>query len=74
MARHRPPRALTGCRRSAWTTHSPVLRAYPNVRLLRLPKIRAGAGDRRTDGPLQDHKIMREFCADPVGFVEGVME
>jgi predicted ATPase len=34
-------------------THSPMLMAYANARLLRLS--RAGARDRRTDEPLQAH-------------------
>jgi predicted ATPase len=36
-------------------THSPVLTAYPNARLLRLSKYGFEAGDSRRDGSLQDH-------------------
>ena len=36
-----------------------------------LIEIWIGSRDRRTDGPLQ---VMREFCDDPVGFVEAAME
>jgi predicted ATPase len=51
-------------------THSPVLMAYPGARLLRLSK----HGLEPVTVEQTDHyKIMREFCADPAGFVEGVM-
>ena len=51
-------------------THSPVLMAYPGARLLRLSKY----GLEPVTVEQTDHyKIMREFCADPAGFVEGVM-
>jgi predicted ATPase len=52
-------------------THSPVLMAYPNARLLRLTKYGL---DPVTVKETDHYKIMREFCADPVGFVEAVME
>jgi predicted ATPase len=51
-------------------THSPMLMAYPNARLLRLTKY----GLEPVTVDQTDHfKVMREFCDDPVGFVEGVM-
>jgi predicted ATPase len=52
-------------------THSPVLMAYPNATLLRLTKYGLDpVGVKQTD----HYKVMREFCEDPVGFVEAVME
>ena len=52
-------------------THSPVLMAYPNARLLRLSKY----GLEPVTVEQTDHyKVMREFCADPAGFVEAVMD
>jgi predicted ATPase len=52
-------------------THSPVLMAYPNARLLRLTKY----GLEPVTVEQTDHyKVMREFCADPAGFVEAVIE
>jgi predicted ATPase len=51
-------------------THSPVLMAYPGARLLRLTKY----GLEPVTVEATDHyKIMREFCDDPAGFVEGVL-
>jgi predicted ATPase len=51
-------------------THSPMLMAYPGARLLRLSKY----GLEPVTVEQTDHyKVMREFCADPAGFVEGVM-
>jgi predicted ATPase len=51
-------------------THSPMLMAYPNARLLRLSKY----GLEPVTVEQTDHyKVMREFCEDPAGFVEGVM-
>jgi predicted ATPase len=51
-------------------THSPVLMAYPQARLLRLSKyglqpVRV----RETD----HYKVMREFCEDPEGFVQAAI-
>jgi predicted ATPase len=44
--------------------------AYPNARLLRLSKY----GLEPVTVEETDHfKVMREFCGDPVGFVEAVM-
>src|SRR6266853_3441808 len=52
-------------------THSPMLMAYPNARLLRLSKY----GLEPVTVEQTDHyKVMREFCADPTGFVEAVVE
>jgi predicted ATPase len=52
-------------------THSPMLMAYPNARLLRLSKY----GLEPVTVKETDHyKVMREFCADPAGFVEAVMD
>jgi predicted ATPase len=52
-------------------THSPVLMAYPNARLLRLTKY----GLEPVTVEQTDHyKIMREFCDDPAGFVEAAIE
>src|SRR5438874_14015 len=51
-------------------THSPVLMAYPGARLLRLTKY----GLEPVTVEATDHyRIMREFCDDPKGFVEGVL-
>jgi predicted ATPase len=48
-------------------THSPMLMAYPNARLLRLTKY----GLEPVTVEETDHyKIMREFCDDPAGFAE----
>jgi predicted ATPase len=52
-------------------THSPMLMAYPNARLLRLSKY----GLEPVTVEQTDHyKVMREFCADPTGFVEAAIE
>jgi predicted ATPase len=51
-------------------THSPMLMAYPGARLLRLSKY----GLEPVTVEETDHyKLMREFCADPTGFVEGAI-
>jgi predicted ATPase len=45
--------------------------AYPNATLLRLTK------DGLEPVTLQEtdhYRVMREFCADPAGFVEAMME
>jgi predicted ATPase len=48
-------------------THSPMLMAYPNARLTKY-------GLEPVTVEQTDHyKVMREFCDDPAGFVEGVM-
>ena len=52
-------------------THSPVLMAYPNARLLRLSKHGLEPVTvRETD----HYKVMREFCDDPDGFVQAAIE
>jgi predicted ATPase len=51
-------------------THSPMLMAYPNARLLRLSKYGL---DPVTVEQTDHYKVMREFCDDPAGFVEAVM-
>lgn len=51
-------------------THSPMLMAYPNARLLRLSKY----GLEPVKVEQTDHyRVLREFCADPAGFVEGAI-
>jgi predicted ATPase len=51
-------------------THSPMLMAYPGARLLRLSK----HGLEPVTVEQTDHyKVMREFCNDPAGFVEGAI-
>jgi predicted ATPase len=51
-------------------THSPMLMAYPNARLLRLSKY----GFESVTVEQTDHyKVMREFYDDPAGFVDAVM-
>jgi predicted ATPase len=52
-------------------THSPMLMAYPNARLLRLSKYGL---DPVTVEQTDHYKVMREFCEDPAGFVEAVIE
>ena len=52
-------------------THAPMLMAYPDARLLRLSK------DGLEPVAVEDtdhYKVMREFCEDPKGFVEAVVE
>jgi predicted ATPase len=52
-------------------THSPMLMAYPNARLLRLTKY----GLEPVTVKETDHyRVMREFCDDPKGFVEAAIE
>jgi len=51
-------------------THSPMLMAYPNARLLRLSK----HGLEPVTIEQTDHyKVLREFCADPAGFVQAAI-
>jgi predicted ATPase len=51
-------------------THAPMLMAYPNARLLRLSKY----GLEPVSVEETDHyRVMREFCADPRGFVEATL-
>jgi predicted ATPase len=47
-------------------THSPMLMAYPNARLLRLSKY---GFDTVTVQQTDHYRVMQEFCADPAGFV-----
>jgi predicted ATPase len=51
-------------------THSPMLMAYPNARLLRLTKY---ALEPVTVEETVHFKLMREFYRDPTGFVEGAI-
>ena len=51
-------------------THSPMLMAYPGARLLRLTKYGL---DPVTVEQTDHYKVMREFCDDPVGFVEAAL-
>lgn len=52
-------------------THSPILMAYPGATLLRLAKY----GLEPVTVQETDHfRVMREFCVDPAGFVEAMME
>jgi len=51
-------------------THSPMLMAYPDARLLRLTKY----GLEPVSVEQTDHfRVTREFCADPRGFVEAAI-
>jgi predicted ATPase len=51
-------------------THSPMLMAYPDARLLRLSKY----GLERVTVEQTDHyRVMRQFCADPAAFVESAL-
>ena len=51
-------------------THSPMLMAYPNARLLRLTKY----GLEPTTVEQTDHyKSLREFFEDPRGFVQAAI-
>ena len=52
-------------------THSPVLMAYPNARLLRLSKYGL---EQVTVRETDHYKVMREFCEDPEGFVQAAIE
>jgi predicted ATPase len=51
-------------------THSPMLMAYPTARLLRLTKY---ALEPVTVEQTDHFRLMREFCLDPTGFVEGAI-
>jgi len=51
-------------------THSPMLMAYPNARLLLLTKY----GLEPVTVKETDHyRVMREFCDDPASFVEAAI-
>jgi predicted ATPase len=48
-------------------THAPMLMAYPNARLLSFTKY----GLEPTTIAMTEHyRLMRDFCADPAGFVD----
>jgi predicted ATPase len=51
-------------------THSPMLMAYPGARLLRLTKYGL---DETTLETTDHYRLMREFCADPRGFVQAAL-
>ncbi len=52
-------------------THSPMLMAYPNARLLRLTKYGLSPA---TFAETDHYRLWREFCADPETFIQGVFE
>jgi predicted ATPase len=52
-------------------THSPVLMAYPEARLLRLDR---GGLEPITVEDTEHYQLMRAFWADPRGFVEAMLE
>ena len=52
-------------------THSPMLMAYPQARLLRLSK---HGLEQVTVRETDHYKVMREFCEDPDGFVQAAIE
>ena len=52
-------------------THAPILMAYPGARLLRLTK---GGLEPVTVEETEHFRLMREFSADPKGFVEAMLE
>jgi predicted ATPase len=52
-------------------THSPLLMVYPGAQLLRLSKY--GLGPVTLQGT--DHyRLLREFCVNPVVFIDSTME
>jgi len=52
-------------------THSPILMAYPDARLLQLSKYGL---EQTTVEQTEHYQLMREFCDDPATFVETKME
>jgi predicted ATPase len=52
-------------------THSPMLMAYPNARLLQLSKYRLEPA--RVEDT-EHYRLMREFWSDPAGFIETMLE
>ena len=52
-------------------THSPMLMAYPDARLLRLSKYGL---EQVTVRETDHYKVMREFCEDPDGFVQAAID
>ncbi|MBO4222694.1 AAA family ATPase [Bradyrhizobium neotropicale] len=61
---------VTGHCQVLMATHSPVLMAYPNATLLRLTKYRL---EPVTVEQTDHYKVMREFYADPKGFVNAAI-
>ena len=61
----------SGIIRVIMATHTPILMAYPQARLLRLTK---GGLEPVTVEETEHFRLMREFSADPKGFVEAMME
>ncbi|HEY4204329.1 MAG TPA: AAA family ATPase [Xanthobacteraceae bacterium] len=51
-------------------THAPMLMAYPGARLLRMTKYGL---EPVTIDQTDHYRVMREFCADPAGFIETVI-
>jgi predicted ATPase len=51
-------------------THSPILMAYPEARLLRLSKY--GLDPIRIE-ETDHYRLLREFCADPTTFIDSVL-
>ena len=52
-------------------THAPMLMAYPNATLLRMTKDGLEPVTVKQRG---HYRVMRDFCADPKGFLEAVFE
>ncbi len=52
-------------------THAPMLMAYPNARLLQLTKY--GLDPVRVEDTAH-YSLMREFWADPKGFIDTMMD
>ena len=52
-------------------THAPILMAYPNAKLLRLSKYGL---EPVTLEETEHFRLIREFCANPVSFVETMLE
>lgn len=51
-------------------THAPMLMAYPGAQILRLSKYGLDSvGLKETD----HYRLRREFCADPVTFIDTVL-
>jgi predicted ATPase len=51
-------------------SHSPLLMAYPKAQLLQV----SASGLAPISVDETDHyRLMREFCADPVGFIDEVL-
>jgi predicted ATPase len=52
-------------------THSPLLMAYPGARLLLLSKYELAPAEL---GEIEHVKLLRDFCADPAGFVAASLD